>query len=74
MSCKDNMTKHKFAFGTLTEAEKARGCMGAIVCSACDFRVVTTQKLSPKDQQMAEEIARKYVLTRQLHLEKNDGM
>lgn len=60
MACKE---KHNFAFGELTDEEKKRGCVNAIICTACEFRVVTTNKLSETDRVWATEVVARWKLT-----------
>jgi len=40
--------KHEFDFGELTPEEKADGCIHAVICKTCDYRLVSTSKITWK--------------------------
>jgi len=47
--------KHEFDWGVLTEVEKADGGIAAVICKTCDFRQVSTSKLTAEELEWARK-------------------
>lgn len=52
--------KHQFRHGRLSKEEKAKGCISAVSCKKCKFRLTINNKISKKDMAWAEKVAKRF--------------